>query len=73
MKGQSEEAINRLKLIVELQINHRYLMGNSYFWLGVCHRRLGMYDKAIQYFNGVTNENSFKFKEAQVQLGLIPR
>jgi len=48
-------------------------MGNSYFWLGVCHRRLGMYDKAIQYFNGVTNENSFKFKEAQVQLGLIPR
>ena len=68
LKGRYQEAIQTLTQLAESNLEHRYLVGNSYFWLGVCYRRLGQPIKAMRAFQSVTKENSFKYNEAQTQI-----
>ena len=67
-KGRYQEAIQTLTKLAESNLEHRYLVGNSYFWLGVCYQRLGQSIKAMRAFQSVTKENSFKYDDAQTQI-----
>ena len=67
-KGRYQEAVQTLTKLVEGNLEHRYLVGNSYFWLGVCYRRLDQPIKAMRAFQNVTKENSFKYDDAQTQI-----
>jgi hypothetical protein len=57
-----------LTQLVESQAQHRYIVGNAAFWLGMCCRKLNQPIKARQAFQKVTAKNSYKYEEAQKYL-----
>jgi len=68
LKGMYQQAIQPLTRLVESQAQHRYIVGNSAFWLGMCYRKLNQPIKARQAFQQVTAKNSYKYEEAQQYL-----
>ena len=68
LAGKYQLALPNLIMLTESEIEHRYLVGNSYFWLGVCYRNLDQTVEAMRAFQYVTQSNSFKYEEARAQI-----
>ena len=66
--GKYQSALPNLIMLTESGIEHRYVLGNSYFWLGVCYRNLDQTVEAMRAFQYVTQSNSFKYDEARAQI-----
>ena len=71
LTGKYQEAVSNLIKLANSKIEHRYLIGNSYFWLGVCYRRIDQPVEALRAFQYVSQANSFKYDEAQAQMRII--
>ena len=71
LTGKYQEAVPNLIKLANSKIEHRYLIGNSYFWLGVCYRKIDQPVEALRAFQYVSQANSFKYDEAQVQMRII--
>ena len=65
---EQQSALPNLIMLTESGIEHRYVLGNSYFWLGVCYRNLDQTVEAMRAFQYVTQSNSFKYDEARAQI-----
>ena len=66
--GKYQSALPNLIMLTESGIEHRYVLGNSFFWLGVCYRNLDQTVEAMRAFQYVTQSNSFKYDEARAQI-----
>ena len=71
LKGKYTAALPVMESITASQLTHRYVIGNAYFWLGICHRKLGHPDQALAAFQAVTARNSYKAEDAKMYIVLL--
>ena len=71
LKGKYTSALPVMESITASKLTHRYVIGNAYFWLGICHRKLGHPSQALAAFQAVTAKNSYKAEEAKMYIALL--
>ena len=62
------EALATFSILTQTSVSHRYIIGNSYFWIGICYKTLGQPGKALESFKKVTALNSYKAAETKNEI-----
>ena len=71
--GKYTEALGTFSTLAQTSVSHRYIIGNSYFWMGICYKALGKPAKALESFKKVTAQNSYKEKETNNEIKALQR
>ena len=71
--GKYTEALATFSTLAQTSVSHRYIIGNSYFWMGICYKALGQPAKALESFKKVTAQNSYKEKETNNEIKALQR
>ena len=62
------EALREFRALTQSQLSHRYAIGNSHYWAGVCYLNLKQSENALAEFRQVTDENSYKARDAAIRM-----
>ena len=68
-----KEALATFNTLTQTSVSHRYIIGNSYFWMGICYKALGKPVKALESFKKVTAQNSYKAEETKNEIKALQR
>ena len=68
-----KEALVTFNTLTQTSVSHRYIIGNSYFWMGICYKALGKPVKALESFKKVTVQNSYKAEETKNEIKALQR
>ena len=68
-----KEALVTFNTLTQTSVSHRYIIGNSYFWMGICYKALGKPVKALESFKKVTAQNSYKAEETKNEIKALQR
>ena len=68
-----KEALATFNALTQTSVSHRYIIGNSYFWMGICYKALGKPVKALESFQKVTAQNSYKAEETKNEIKALQR
>ena len=71
--GKYTEALATFSTLAQTSVSHRYIIGNSYFWMGICYKALRQPAKALESFKKVTAQNSYKEKETNNEIKALQR
>ena len=55
--GKYTEALAAFSILTQTSVSHRYIIGNSYFWIGICYKTLGQPAEALESLKKVTAQN----------------
>ena len=71
--GKYTEALAAFSILTQTSVSHRYIIGNSYFWIGICYKTLGQPAEALESLKKVTAQNSYKAVETKNEIKALQR
>ncbi|HIM09995.1 TPA: tetratricopeptide repeat protein [Candidatus Poribacteria bacterium] len=71
--GKYTEALAAFSILTQTSVSHRYIIGNSYFWIGICYKTLGQPAEALESLKKVTAQKSYKAVETKNEIKALQR